>query len=166
MNVLQNSPHAQALTFNNISLDFFNNFWAWLAVIFWRIRTPKPELLPPSSDKPDPIPEPNCHDDNVHSTSTVVLNNSVSEEDVVGITKGKMKFTSYFYEDVVDISDDESLKITTWEEKELGWWERWENLLRTRTGENENGWYTCQDLTVLNGNVVRFWDDEDGGSSN
>jgi hypothetical protein len=172
MDMLQNSPHAQALAFNNMSLDFFNNFWAWLAVIFWRIRTPKPELLHPSSevteaDKPDPIPEvlEPCHDDD--NGSSTVVDNSVSE-DVVGITKGiKMKFTSYLYEDV-DISDDDTLKIT-WEEKEgrLGWWERWEKLLSTRTGENENGWYTFQDLTMVNGNVVRFWDDADadGGSN-
>ncbi|KAK2412360.1 hypothetical protein QL285_047560 [Trifolium repens] len=162
MNMLQNSPHAQALAFNNISLDFFNNFWAWLTVIFWRIRITKPELLPPSSDditeadKPDSIPEvlEPCHDDN-----------GVSDEDVVGITKGKIKFTSYFYEDV-DINDDETLKKITWEDKEgrLGWWERWEKLLITRIGENENGWYTCQDLTVFSGNVVRFWD-ADGGSN-
>jgi hypothetical protein len=106
-----------------------------------------------------------CHDDD--NGSSTVVDNSVSE-DVVGITKGiKMKFTSYLYEDV-DISDDDTLKIT-WEEKEgrLGWWERWEKLLSTRTGENENGWYTFQDLTMVNGNVVRFWDDADadGGSN-
>ncbi|CAJ2650005.1 unnamed protein product [Trifolium pratense] len=165
MNVLQNSPHAQALAFNNISLDFFNNFWAWLAVIFWRIRTPKPELL-------KEVLEP-CHDDddddddNGGRPTTCV--HSVSE-DVVGITKGKMKFTSYYYEDDHHDHDDignECKKIDeTLPEELLGWWERWEKLLRTRTGENENGWYKCQDLTVFNGNVVRFWDDADGGSCN
>jgi hypothetical protein len=30
--------------------------------------------------------------------------------------------------------------------------------LKLRNGENENGWYTCQDLTELNGNVVKIWD--------
>ncbi|MCI86851.1 hypothetical protein A2U01_0108132, partial [Trifolium medium] len=71
--------------------------WAWLAVIFWRIRTPKPELLPPpSSDKPDLVPEvlEPCHDDDDDvdhgGPSSTVVDNSVSE-DVVGITKGKMK---------------------------------------------------------------------------
>ncbi|XP_041009541.1 uncharacterized protein LOC121253618 [Juglans microcarpa x Juglans regia] len=36
------------------------------------------------------------------------------------------------------------------------WWESWERELRTRTGEK--GWYRYQDLRVLNGNVVRLWE--------
>ncbi|CAK8563948.1 unnamed protein product [Lathyrus sativus] len=167
MNILEDSP-LEALAFNYLSFDFFNNLWTWLAVIFWRIRTPNPELLPPSihdspSDKPDAVPEllvEPCHDNDnvpvrVHSNGVV--------NDVDGVTKGKMKFTSYYYEDDVDVVNrkcNETLTLTAelWEDREerLEWWEK---LLKTRTGENENGWYTCQDLTALNGNVVRFWEE-------
>lgn len=171
--MLENSP-LDTLAFNYLSFDFFNHLWTWLAVIFWRIPTPKPELLPPShdtsSDKPHlglEVLEPR-HD---YACPARVPSNSVVEDDD-GVTKGKMKFTLYYYdhedEDDIDRECKESVetlkKITEelWEEKEgrLGWWESWENLLRTRTGENEGGWYTCQDLTVINGNVVRFWDEE------
>lgn len=167
--MLENSP-LDTLAFNYLSFDFFNNLWTWLAVIFWRIRTPKPELLPPShdmtsSDKPDlgqELLEPR-HDD--ACPARVPSNGGVEDDD--GVTKGKKKFTLYYYEDDIDREckeSDETLKITEeiWEEKEgrLGWWESWEKLLRTRTGENEGGWYTYQDLTAINGNVVRFWDEE------
>lgn len=171
--MLENSP-LETLAFNYLSFNFFNNLWTWLAVIFWRIRTPKPELLPPSngtysSDKPDlglEVLEP-LHADVVPAR---VPGNGVVE-DVDGVTKGKMKFTLYYYDDKDEDDIDreckesvETLKITEelWEEKEgrLGWWESWEKLLRTRTGENEGGWYAYQDLTVINGNVVRFWDEE------
>ncbi|KAE8724471.1 hypothetical protein F3Y22_tig00010526pilonHSYRG00014 [Hibiscus syriacus] len=35
-------------------------------------------------------------------------------------------------------------------------WESWERVLRLRKGET--GWYRYQDLTAINGNVVRLWD--------
>jgi len=168
--MLENSP-LDTLAFNYLSFNFFNHLWTWLAVIFWRIRTPKPELLPPSHDtssvKPDlglKVLEPR-HDD--AGPARVPSNGGV--EDVDGVIQRKMKFTMYYYDDE-DEDDREckesvkTLKITEeiWEEKEgrLGWWESWEKLLRTRTGENEGGWYAYQDLTVINGNVVRFWDEE------
>ncbi|XP_058729817.1 uncharacterized protein LOC131601901 [Vicia villosa] len=168
MNVLEDSP-LQALAFHHLSFDFFNNLWTWLAVIFWRIRTPNPELLPPSSqdDTVSELLEPCNDDDNVLSRvhSTVVCDGDVN--DVDGVTKGKMKFTSYYNEDdVIDGKCNETLHLTVelWEDREerLEWWEK---LLKTRTGENENGWYTCQDLTALNGNVVRFWEESSNSFS-
>ncbi|KAL2338814.1 hypothetical protein Fmac_013260 [Flemingia macrophylla] len=39
------------------------------------------------------------------------------------------------------------------------WWESWERFLRIRRGQNPKGCYTFQDLTALNGSVVRLWDD-------
>ncbi|CAL5199160.1 unnamed protein product [Lathyrus oleraceus] len=166
MNILEDSP-LEALAFNYLSFDFFNNLWTWLAVIFWRIRTPNPELLPPSTHD-DMVPEllePCNDDDNVLARvhSTVVCKGAVNVNDVDGVTKGKMKFTSYYYEDDVDVINrkcNETLKLTAelWEDREEGL-EWWEKLLKTRTGENENGWYSCQDLTALNGNVVRFWEE-------
>ncbi|CAI8610945.1 unnamed protein product [Vicia faba] len=170
MNVLEDSP-LEALAFNYLSFDFFNNLWTWLAVIFWRIRTPNPELLPPSnhdtpSNKTDKVPEllEPCHDN--HNVLARVHSNGVVN-DVDGVTKGKMKVTSYYYEDdVINTKCDETLTLTVelWEEREkrLEWWEK---LLKTRTGESENGWYTCQDLTALNGNVVRFWEESNNSFS-
>lgn len=38
----------------------------------------------------------------------------------------------------------------------IEWWER---MLRFRRGGSS--WYRCQDLTVLNGNVVRLWNEND-----
>lgn len=65
--------------------------------------------------------------------------------------------------------DDEELTATVTETEEcdggyckLKWWESWENLLRTKRGEN--AWYKYQDLTELNGNVVRLWDGGFDGS--
>lgn len=37
------------------------------------------------------------------------------------------------------------------------WWEKWERVLRMRNGDD--GWYRYVDLTVINGKVVRLWDD-------
>lgn len=118
-----------------------------------------------SFDKPDlRLQEP--HHDDACPARSVPTNSCV--EDVDGVIQRKMKFTLYYHEDEDDIESEcevsvETLKITEelWEEKEgrLGWWESWEKLLRTRNGENEGGWYTYQDLTVINGNVVRFWDE-------
>lgn len=39
------------------------------------------------------------------------------------------------------------------------WWDNWEKVMRMRIGGGDHmGWYRYQDLTVLDGNVVRLWD--------
>lgn len=81
---------------------------------------------------------------------------AAGDGDVDGVTKGK--FTVY-YEDEGEREVEEELLTETGEcdgGYKSEWWERWDKMLRTRSGEN--GWYKHQDLTELNGNVVRLWD--------
>ncbi|XVF35179.1 hypothetical protein REPUB_Repub18cG0122800 [Reevesia pubescens] len=93
------------------------------------------------------------------SVSPLVCNN--------GVTKGgKFKLTVYYKDDGESDIDGEMKTI-----KERGsdgdgdckggscgeWWENWERALSLRNGEK--GWYRFQDLTALNGNVVRLWDE-------
>ncbi|KAJ1418783.1 hypothetical protein SESBI_15721 [Sesbania bispinosa] len=152
MNVLEDSSPLEAQAFNYLSFGFLtllNNFWTWLAVSLWRIPPPQPELLPPSDDRTDPAPEV--------SESVAVSGPNGTADVINGVTKGK--FTLY-YENDINRWECESEEALT-EEWELGrweWWDSWERLLKLRIGENENGWYTCQDLTALNGDVVKFWD--------
>lgn len=39
---------------------------------------------------------------------------------------------------------------------ELEWYENWEKVIRTKTGEME--WYNYQDLMLIDGNIVRLWE--------
>ncbi|XP_057422304.1 uncharacterized protein LOC130716125 [Lotus japonicus] len=162
MKVSENSP-VEALALNYLSFGFLsilNNFWTWLAFSFWnlRVHSTQPELLPiepgPStSDSSDPVPEVSGPD----VMSAPVAAASGGAVDVDGVTKGKLKFTLCYDTRECGESDGvltETATAEEWEEEEE-WWKR---LLRMRRGEFQNGWYTCQDLTVLNGNVVRFWD--------
>lgn len=164
MQVLEDSSPLDALAFNyQLSfgfLTFLNNLWTWLAFSFWKIPSPEPELLPPPSDKPDPVPDVSEPDDADSVLLPAVVIRNGAADDVDGVTKGKLKFALY-YEDDIDRSDGALTGEWEWEEREGirgEWWEGWERLLRMRRGESENGWYTCQDLTALNGNVVRLWD--------
>lgn len=159
---MNNVSPLEAQAFNYLSfgvITFLNNFWTWLALTFWRNPTPKPELLPPPDDPlreklesdpvgvTGPVPDP-----------TVVSNGPNGAVDVYGVRKGK--FTFYYEDDETD-RECESEEMVTEDERDGGrqeWWESWERLLRIRRGENEKGWYTCQDLTALNGTVVRLWD--------
>ncbi|KAK7281335.1 hypothetical protein RIF29_09221 [Crotalaria pallida] len=183
MNVLD-SP-LEALAFNYLSfgsLTLLNNLWAWLALLtaalsFWKIRSsghPKTEPNQPekvstlsSENKSSQVEPVSARLDltRIHSAqnSTKVLT-----EDVDGVRKGK--FTVYYEEGEEEeevqcgCSEREGLLLTMsmvtdyWNEGESEWWEKWERVLRLRNGENEKGWYTCQELTELNGNVVRLWD--------
>ncbi|KAL0784787.1 hypothetical protein Bca101_001032 [Brassica carinata] len=38
------------------------------------------------------------------------------------------------------------------------WWERWERVVKMRNGDDV--WYRYVDLTVIDGSVVRLWDDD------
>ncbi|CAJ1975726.1 unnamed protein product [Sphenostylis stenocarpa] len=167
MNVLDSN--VEALAFNYLSfglLTALNNLWTWLALLtaalsFWKIR---------SSGCPKPKPEPDTQPSTVphqltpseEKTEPARVNANVAE-DVDGVRKGK--FTVYYEEHVQCTCDCESEGFAAACEESEGseteWWKRWERLLRLRNGENENGWYTWQDVTELNGNVVRLWD---GGS--
>ncbi|KAK7363338.1 hypothetical protein VNO77_05478 [Canavalia gladiata] len=158
----------EAQAFNYLSfglLTLLNNLWTRLALSLWWIRTFRSGFLPPSDDpvsEPEPA-DPVPQDSDPDSTSvsaqacvpTVVGNGAV---DVDGVTKGK--FTLYYEEEIEKECESEETVTEEWEEIEgrREWWENWERLLRMKVGENENGWHTCQDLTALNGSVVRLWD--------
>lgn len=180
MNVLDSNVEALAFNYLNFGLlTILNNLWTWVALLtaalsFWKIRSagcPKLKQSDPITLRPDPVNEPLRPPFEAVTAETVapgekltavpVSGNGVAE-DVDGVRKGK--FTVYYEEDDMQCRRGESNGLLTvtaegWEEgRESEWWKRWEKVLRFRNGENENGWYTCQDLTELNGNVVRFWD--------
>lgn len=76
-----------------------------------------------------------------------------------GVTKGAKFFAVYYEEN--DCGEDDG-ELTAEESGVDGavkvgeWWDSWERVLRMKMGEM--GWYKYQDLTELNGNVVRLWD--------
>lgn len=181
MNALDSPLEAIALRY--LSYDaltmIFNNFWTWLAVLtagaisfFWTMKSPvgkvspksdpvcfcnpdstkmvspplQPELLEVESDLTrNPI-------EGVKATTTAPLAPAVGSTD--GVTRGK--FMVYYYEERENMcNDDEFEKEYVDGHAELSWVNRWE---WERMGEDEMGLYSYQDLTVLNGNVVRLWD--------
>ncbi|KAJ1439962.1 hypothetical protein SESBI_02187 [Sesbania bispinosa] len=164
MNVLDS--HVEALAFNYLNfglLTILNNLWTWLALLtaalsYWKIRStgcPKPKSNNPVPILPDPIAEPLFEPDAVTPEAETPRQTPV----VDGVTKGK--FTVYYKDEDMQCGPLESDGLLTafeGEGRESEWWKCWERVLMFRNGENENGWYTCQDLTELNGNVVRFWD--------
>ncbi|MED6133754.1 hypothetical protein PIB30_031070 [Stylosanthes scabra] len=173
MNVLVDSP-LEALAFNYLSfgvLTLLNNLWTWLALLtaalsFWKIRSsgcPEPDISAPAREPIVEAPVREAVTPLVESVTVREVAPLAVTDDVDGVRKGK--FTVYYEEE----GDDEdaqcmrgesegSLTLTLTEGCEAEWWEKWERLLRLRNGVSENGWYTCQDLTELNGNVVRLWD--------
>ncbi|KAG7555978.1 hypothetical protein ISN44_As11g020550 [Arabidopsis suecica] len=75
-----------------------------------------------------------------------------------GVTKGKL--TMYYEVDGERCVDGELTAVSYG--GGLGncggeWWEKWERVVRMRNGDDS--WYRYVDLTVINGNVVRLWDD-------
>ncbi|XP_027338631.1 uncharacterized protein LOC113852528 [Abrus precatorius] len=175
MNVLDSN--VEALAFNYLSfglLTALNNLWTWVALLtaalsFWKIRSagcPKPDE--PISIGLDPVVEtltPHEATEAKHEATPQMAVGHGVPEDVDGVRKGK--FTVYYEEEEMQCGCGESEGFLTalgeWEEREGSeseWWKRWERLLRLRNGENDNGWYMWQDVTELNGNVVRLWDSE------
>ncbi|XP_022756407.1 uncharacterized protein LOC111304154 [Durio zibethinus] len=154
------------------------------AISFWRIRATcaatsscsvkKPDQKPSTcitdrtEDDSRPIPE----DEEKLASSALVsapaslAGTSVSPLVCNGrVTKGgKFKLTVY-YEDDGESDEDGETTATEWsdgdddcKEGSCGeWWESWERVLSVRKGET--GWYRYQDLTVINGNVVRLWNE-------
>ncbi|KAK9948142.1 hypothetical protein M0R45_003730 [Rubus argutus] len=182
MNSVLDSP-LEALAFDYVSFGLItvvNSLWTWVAVLtaavsFWRLR-PRGDgvkfLSPPSNDVfkssngcssyPETSPpiteeeqEPPCSG----SDPVAVPSSSAKFEDDGVLTKG-VKFTLYFEEDNNGHVGGEGEGDLTAEETENSGGENWwESGLRMRMGDM--GWYRYQDLTVLNGNVVRLWDSND-----
>ncbi|KAE8675982.1 Plant invertase/pectin methylesterase inhibitor superfamily protein [Hibiscus syriacus] len=165
-----------------------NNLWTWVAVItaavsFWRIRAAGAATSSCSVKSHDQSPLSSIIDRLIHEVEekmTVSPVVSISSPASVkktavsrsacndGATKGGMpKLTVYYYNDIGGENDDEGgTTETEWcdgdkyrKEESCGgeWWEGWERVLKLRKGET--GWHRYQDLTAINGNVVRLWDD-------
>lgn len=181
MDVLDSPLEALALNYLSVGfLTIVNNLWTWVAVItaavsFWRIRAAGggPTCLKSDSSPPPPpndqslggselVPEisaPDVSADEPPAPAPAPASEMVVGDDKVddGVTKGT-KFVAVYY------GEDDGRELTAANELEESgddegcgeWWESWERVLTTKTGEM--GWYRYQDLTVLNGNVVRLWD--------
>ncbi|KAJ9168076.1 hypothetical protein P3X46_019648 [Hevea brasiliensis] len=187
MNVLDSPLEALAINYVSFGIfTVVNNLWTWVALItavvsFWKIRNagvagastfslkseqlssancidvrnvnePKPVVetsVPESAIQPPPSPPP--------SSASPATFSSVFEDD--GVTRGK--FVKYYVDEREsdDNGDDELTVVGEWGYGNRGcgeWSESWERVLRMRTGDM--GWYMYQDLTAINGNVVRLWD--------
>jgi len=168
----------EALALNYVSFGFLtvvNNIWTWVAVItaavsFWRIRASAPITTTSISTISDPQ---NIRNPDVGPTSTASppppsvvaepppppsTSASLASWVGYGATRGT-KFTLYYE----DEKREEGLTVAG----EVGdggdgvvgvggEWREWEGMLRMRMGDL--GWYNLQDLTVLDGNIVRLWD--------
>lgn len=168
MNALD-SP-LEALAFNYLSFAFstaLNNIWAFVAVAtaavsFWKIRAASPAK---SSQRPDHhrrINEPGS----AVSTAAAAVNFVLEETDGCCSNEGRRrlrrgKFTVYYDESGGEEEQEEgdSTVADVHGEEECKWGGDWKRGLRMRNGEDLSlGWYRYQDLTVLDGNVVRLWD--------
>lgn len=166
----------EALAFDYLSIGFItalNSLWTWLAVLtaalsFWRIRVSGSNLGSPATTNPPPTFQiPSIREQGSKPKEVAVVPparaSSVSADENDGVTKGK--FTVYYGEDgcteptvANDIHEGCSADLNSsrrWREETS----EYEIILKTRMANL--GWYAFQDLTALDGNVVRLWD---GGS--
>lgn len=165
----------EALAFDYLSIGFIatlNSLWTWLAVLtaalsFWRIRVSGSNPGSPATANPPPmIQSPSIREQGSKPKEVAVVPparpSSVSANENDGVTKGK--FTMYYGEagrkqavanDIHGGCSGELNSFRRWREETS----EWEIMLKTRMANLE--WYAFQDLTALNGNVVRLWD---GGS--
>lgn len=183
MDVLDSPIDALVFDYVNLGiLTIINNLWTWVAVItaavsFWRIRAAGAvKTLAEPSPSPDYIERQitELSHPETSSSTTTTTPKSVTEPAAPGSVSSspsvfednrakKGKFVVYYYQDDDrqndgNIDDDGEEELTV-----FGEWGRcggeiklWERMLRVRMGEC--GWYRCQDLTVINGNIVRLWD--------
>ncbi|KAK4483710.1 hypothetical protein RD792_010912 [Penstemon davidsonii] len=156
MNTLD-SP-LEALALNYLSYGFFtalNSIWASLAVVataisFWKIKA-KPEPLSRSKDVVPIISSPEVQNAVVLSSAPTTKSPFVLERE----HNTKVKFTLHYNEDNFREGDEggDNGDVAAVNEK-LWWW--CDDLDRKKMWDM--GWYRCQDLTALNGSVVRLWD--------
>lgn len=178
MNVLADS-NPEILAFNCVSFSFFtivNNVWTWVAVItaavsIWRMKyfaagcttsssscNVLSGLLPSKCDQT--LNGSISSDDEPASSDSASAIGLISHgENEIAVTKG-VKFIDAYYVDKQEVDGE----LTVEDENDLQAvegcrerWESWDKELKMRMGDVS--WYRYQDLTDLNGNVVRFWDD-------
>ncbi|KAM6583651.1 hypothetical protein CsatB_010653 [Cannabis sativa] len=176
MNVLD-SP-LEALVFNYVSFGFFtfvNNLWTWVAVLtaavsFWKIRATTvdgpPGVSPSCDDRCSITPSAPPPTEPASALASASVSGHVAEDngaDNVVLTKGR-KFSLYYEINNGELTESDGGVETVVVEEYCGddncgvggWWER--SMLKRRL--DEKSWYRYQDLTELNGNVVRLWDDD------
>ncbi|XP_076913446.1 uncharacterized protein LOC143572071 [Bidens hawaiensis] len=153
----------EALAINYLT----QSVWAWLAFLtaalsFWKIKSSihhnndniSPKLLspsPPPPPPPPPSPSPPLQTSNQQQTTFCLLEN-----------RRNGKYSVYYGEDAY-IGRKESRKTIRRHNNNNnnnnnnpdGLGDEWEALLKLKT--MEMGWYRYQDLTLLDGIVVRFW---------
>ncbi|XP_048335298.2 uncharacterized protein LOC125423827 [Ziziphus jujuba] len=165
---------------------FVNNLWTWLALItaalsFWRLRAAGSNSssssssldssessngsTPPLAENTVPEKEPTTTSSPAAAPVAWAVPSRSSEDHEGVVTKG-IKFTVYYENDDEEEEEEEEEgdgELTVTEEKEMvevdgggEWWESWERMLKMRSGEI--CWYRYQDMTEINGNVVRLWD--------
>lgn len=165
---------------SDFSTIFVSNLWTWLAVfcagaasLFWRGAKSSVtlQLASAESDVPiDPVStstlitapsEPEMHKVVTSEPELRVLKDTPIVNNGDGVTKGK--FVAYYYpEDSENECNDEEYEFGNGEGEvhaELSRGFKVDKLERMKE-MNEMGWYCCQDLTVLSGDVVRLWGGE------
>lgn len=182
MNAFSSPLESVALDYiiSDISTIFVSNLWTWLAVfcagaasLFWR-GAKSSVTFQLASAKPDVPVDPLCKSSLITAPSEPEVHEVLSTEpelrvlkdtpivsDGDGVTKGK--FVAYYYsEDGENECNDEHYEFRSGEGEmhaELLRWFKVDKLEKMKE-INEMGWYCCQDLTVLSGDVVRLWDGE------
>ncbi|KAL6974646.1 hypothetical protein U1Q18_028829 [Sarracenia purpurea var. burkii] len=187
MNALDSPIEALAFNYLSFGfLASINNIWTWVAVVtaaisFWKIRAAGTDDATNSDArcrKPDGFSSPTVssvpHTEEAATEPPVSASASwtttgapsvSSIETTVGGTKGK--FTIYYEDEREEESalggevGDGGVGVYGAMGSGCGggdcWCEDWKRVLRMRMGD-EMGWYRYQDLTVLDGSVVRLWD--------
>ncbi|XP_048426366.1 uncharacterized protein LOC103950238 [Pyrus x bretschneideri] len=188
MNVLDSNLEALAFNYLSFGLfTVVNNLWTWVAVLtaavsFWGLRPraaatraissssalkfhSQPAISDLSSNGSSPVPEITQSNSAAKKVEPPCFVPALAKFDDsrVQLTKGS-KFAVYFEDSNVESDliatssptpeEDETEESGSDEVVAANWWE---DVLTLRTGEMSC--YRYQDLTELNGNVVRLWDD-------
>lgn len=165
----------EALAFNYLSFGFLtaaNNVWAWIAVItaavsVWRIRASSPRCkslnresslltsFSPSSSSSSEFERVGVE---TEAEVSVPSTSAFSVFQTEGRTSGKFAVYYREAEEVEEELDCENDDIDCLDDGVSREWlgNGWEGTMKMRM--NGMGWYHYQDLTVLDGNVVRLWE--------
>ncbi|KAF8084237.1 hypothetical protein N665_0727s0004 [Sinapis alba] len=173
----------EALAFHYASfgvLAVVNNVWTWIAVVtaavsFWRMKVTTigghgcsllEDVTTSKAEQEADHQEPQEMAGAVEEASAASpVDETEAWEPLMcedGVAKGKL---TMYYEVDVDggrcVDGEGELTAVNYGGgfgKSGEWWERWERVVRMRNGDDE--WYRYVDLTVINGSVVRLWDDK------
>ncbi|XP_026433460.1 uncharacterized protein LOC113330878 [Papaver somniferum] len=99
----------------------------------------------------------------VSAFGTIIEEEEEEDADMSSNTTSPRKFTVMYYGDVGNGDDETTLfqyckDVVHYDENNSTATIEASPLLRTRKGNNDFGWYRHQDLSMLNGNVVKLWD--------